>query len=91
VHGIPVTRPEARVTHGKALMVLPLALSIISLDVGCAPQHSAESESPRPVKTLLVTAGNKPATRSFPGKVEDFLRSGMKVHDLGDALGGSQL
>ncbi len=57
-------------THGKALMVLPLALSICFLDVGCAPQHSTESESPRPVKTLLVTAGNKPVTRSFPGKVE---------------------
>ena len=57
-------------THGKALMVLPLALSICFLDVGCAPQHSTESESPRPVKTMLVTAGNKPVTRSFPGKVE---------------------
>jgi RND family efflux transporter MFP subunit len=58
------------VTQGKALLVLPLALSTICLDLGCAPQHSAESEPARPVKTLLVSAANKPTVRSFPGKVE---------------------
>jgi len=57
-------------TLGKASMVVLLALSTTCFDVGCAPQHSTEPESPRPVKTLLVTAGNKPITRSFPGKVE---------------------
>jgi multidrug efflux system membrane fusion protein len=58
------------VTQGKALLVMPLALSMICLDLGCAPQHSAESEPARPVKTLLVSSGNKPNMRSFPGKVE---------------------
>jgi RND family efflux transporter MFP subunit len=59
------------VTQGKALLVLPLALSIICVELGCSPKHSAaESEPVRPVKTLLVSAANKPTVRSFPGKVE---------------------
>jgi multidrug efflux system membrane fusion protein len=59
------------VTQGKALLVMPLALSTICLGLGCAPKHSTtESEPVRPVKTLLVSAGNKPNMRSFPGKVE---------------------
>jgi multidrug efflux system membrane fusion protein len=49
---------------------LPIALSIICLTVACSAEHPADSESPRPVKTQLVTAGNKPTVRSFPGKVE---------------------
>src|SRR5215471_1090042 len=57
-------------TLGKASMVVLLALSTTCFDGGCAPQHSTEPESPRPVKTVLVAAGNKPITRSFPGKVE---------------------
>jgi RND family efflux transporter MFP subunit len=59
------------VTQRKVLLVLPLALSTICLDLGCAPKHSStESEPVRPVKTLLVSAANKPTVRSFPGKVE---------------------
>src|SRR5215475_735096 len=52
------------------LRSLPIALSIICLTIGCSAEHPADSESPRPVKTLLVTAGNKPTVRSFPGRVE---------------------
>src|SRR5215467_5685116 len=57
-------------TPGKASMVVLMALSTTCFDVGCAPQHSTEPESPRPVKTLIVAAGDKPTTRFFPGTVE---------------------
>ena len=49
---------------------LPIALSIICLTIGCSAEHPAASEPPRPVKTLVVTAGNKPTIRSFSGRVE---------------------
>ena len=57
-------------TQGKVLLVLPLALSTICLDLGCARQHSAESEPARPVKTLPRVVRDKTKLRSFPGKVE---------------------
>src|SRR5215831_571652 len=49
---------------------LPITLSIICLTIGCSAEHPAASEPPRPVKTLVVTAGNKPTIRSFSGRVE---------------------
>ena len=49
---------------------LPVASSILCLFVGCSSHQPAASEEPRPVKTILVTAGNKPSVRSFPGRVE---------------------
>jgi membrane fusion protein, multidrug efflux system len=49
---------------------LPIFLSIIFLTFGCSAKHPAESEPPRPVKTMLVTAGSKPSVQSFSGKVE---------------------
>jgi RND family efflux transporter MFP subunit len=61
---------EAELAQEKALIVLPLALSIVCLAVGCSPNHSPAPEPVRPVKTMLVAAGNKPTVRSFPGKVE---------------------
>jgi membrane fusion protein, multidrug efflux system len=55
--------PEA-----KALLRLPLVVSTLCLAVGCGSKP--ETEPARPVKTMVVGAGNRPQVRSFPGKVE---------------------
>jgi RND family efflux transporter MFP subunit len=55
---------------GKALLRLPLILSTICLAVGCSSRKPEQTEQVRPVKTMVVTAGDKPNVRSFPGKVE---------------------
>jgi membrane fusion protein, multidrug efflux system len=55
---------------GKAQLGLPVALSIACLVVGCSSDHSTPTEEARPVKTMLVAAGDKPNVRSFPGRVE---------------------
>jgi len=55
--------PEA-----KALLRLPLVVSTLCLAVGCG--STPETEPARPVKTMVVGAGNKPQVRTFPGKVE---------------------
>jgi membrane fusion protein, multidrug efflux system len=55
---------------GKAQLGLPVALSIVCLVVGCSSDHSTPTEEARPVKTMLVAAGNRPNVRSFPGRVE---------------------
>ena len=49
---------------------LPVATSIVCLFVGCSSHQPTASEEPRPVKTMVVTAGDKPTVRSFPGRVE---------------------
>ena len=54
----------------KALLRLLLVLATICLVVGCSPRKPPETEPVRPVKTMVVTAGNKPNVRSFPAKVE---------------------
>jgi multidrug efflux system membrane fusion protein len=54
--------------EGKALLRLPLVVSAICLAAGCGSKP--ETEAARPVKTMLVGAGNKPRVRSFPAKVE---------------------
>lgn len=55
---------------GKAQLGLPVALSIACLVVGCSSDHSTPNEEARPVKTMLVAAGDRPNVRSFPGRVE---------------------
>jgi RND family efflux transporter MFP subunit len=55
--------PEA-----KALLRLPLVVSTLCLAIGCG--STPETEPARPVKTMVVGAGNKPQVRTFPGKVE---------------------
>ena len=62
---------------GKVLVVLPVALSIICLALGCSPQHSTGSEIARPVKTMVVAAGGQPNVRSFPGRVEAAKRADL--------------
>jgi membrane fusion protein, multidrug efflux system len=56
-------------TEGRALRLL-LVVSAICLPVGCSSRKTTETEPVRPVKTVVVAAGNKPNVRSFPGKVE---------------------
>jgi RND family efflux transporter MFP subunit len=46
------------------------ALSILLVAAGCSPQASDRPEAIRPVKTMVVTAGEDVHVRTFPGKVE---------------------
>jgi membrane fusion protein, multidrug efflux system len=55
---------------GKTQLGLPVALSMVCLVVGCSSDHSAPNEEARPVKTMLVAAGDGTSVRSFPGRVE---------------------
>ena len=55
---------------GLTLLLLRGALSAVCLAVGCAEQPSADSEQPRPVKTLVIAPLGQPDVRSFPGKIE---------------------
>ena len=55
---------------GKAQRVGPAALSIVCLVVGCSSGPSTAPEEPRPVKTMVVAAGDTPTVRSSPGRVE---------------------
>jgi multidrug efflux system membrane fusion protein len=46
-------------------------LALVScISLGCSRKPPAASDAPRPVKTLLVTAGDDVRVRSFPGTVE---------------------
>ena len=49
---------------------LSIALSMIYLAVGCSQQDTPRSEVVRPVKTMVVVAGDETHIRSFPGRVE---------------------
>jgi RND family efflux transporter MFP subunit len=49
---------------------IPVALPVILLAAGCSPQASTRSNVARPVKTMVVTAGEPARIRSFPGLVE---------------------
>ena len=49
---------------------LPIALFIIYLTAGCSPEESTPPEVVRPVKTMVVAAGDGLHVRSFPGRVE---------------------
>ncbi|HEY6412710.1 MAG TPA: efflux RND transporter periplasmic adaptor subunit [Edaphobacter sp.] len=55
---------------GKAQLGLPAALSIVGLVIGCSSKPSTPPEEARPVKTMVVAAGDTPTVRSFPGRVE---------------------
>jgi membrane fusion protein, multidrug efflux system len=49
---------------------LGLTASILLLAAACSQQSSIPSEVVRPVRTMVVTAGEEPHVRSFSGKVE---------------------
>src|SRR5271169_7169916 len=55
---------------GEARLGLTVAVSIVCLAVGCSSQHPNSSEETRPVKTMVVAAGDRPVVRSFAGRVE---------------------
>ena len=55
---------------GESQLGLPVALSIVCFVVGCSSQHSIPADEARPVKTMVVAAGDRPNVRSFPGRVE---------------------
>ena len=50
--------------------LLPIIISIFSFAIGCSPQAKPSSALVRPVKTMIVVAGDQPRVRMFPGKVE---------------------
>ena len=60
-------KPCGRSGHGRSV---PLALSMILLAGGCSRQSATVPEVRRPVKTMVVAAGDDSHVRSFPGKVE---------------------
>ena len=47
-----------------------VALTVICLTAGCSRQTETRSEIARPVKTMVVEAGDQSLARTFPGKVE---------------------
>ncbi len=47
-----------------------IIISIVNLAAGCSQQASPSSVVVRPVKTMVVVAGEEPRVRSFPGRVE---------------------
>jgi RND family efflux transporter MFP subunit len=47
-----------------------LILSILPLAGGCSSKASDSTEVARPVKTMIVTAGEEQRVRAFPGKAE---------------------
>ena len=55
---------------GESQLGLPVALSIVCFVVGCSSQHLTPADEARPVKTMVVAAGDRPNVRSFPGRVE---------------------
>jgi multidrug efflux system membrane fusion protein len=46
------------------------ALAIMCFGFGCSRQQPTAAEVVRPVKTIVVAAGDQPYVRTFPGKVE---------------------
>jgi RND family efflux transporter MFP subunit len=59
-----------RAGRGRFGHAAALTLGIILLAAGCSRQGSTDPEVARPVKTIVVVAGEEPRVRSFSGKVE---------------------
>src|SRR5215471_430431 len=49
---------------------LPVIVSMICAAPGCSQQKTPDSAVIRPVKTIVVVAGDELRMRSFPGRVE---------------------
>jgi RND family efflux transporter MFP subunit len=56
--------------HGAVGRIVLLALSAVPFAAGCSGEAPARADLPRPVKTMVVAAGEDTHVRSFPGKVE---------------------
>jgi multidrug efflux pump subunit AcrA (membrane-fusion protein) len=54
---------------GKVQLGLSVAL-LINFLVGCSSGNPNAAEEARPVKTMVVAAGDQPTVRSFTGRVE---------------------
>src|SRR5215467_14540677 len=62
---------NAQCWHGaKVPCIVTFALGISYLSAGCSRQMPPRADVVRPVKTMVVAAGEASHTRSFPGKVE---------------------
>jgi RND family efflux transporter MFP subunit len=55
---------------GRLPRSVRLTPSIIFLAAGCSQPAETRPEPVRPVKTMIVSAGDEPRVRTFPGKVE---------------------
>jgi RND family efflux transporter MFP subunit len=62
-----IARHFGRGHHGRTVL---LTLTMVCIAPGCSSNPSPTSEVVRPVKTMVVTAGEETHVRSFPGKVE---------------------
>jgi multidrug efflux system membrane fusion protein len=67
---LEVGYPNAHVCMKTAQLGLPVALWMVCVVVGCSSHKPPLSEQARPVKTMVVTTGDKLSVRSFPGRVE---------------------
>src|SRR5262245_8398516 len=56
-------------SFGRVGRCLPIIISMVGF-AGCSPEAVPSSAVVRPVKTMVVVAGEEPRVRSFPGKVE---------------------
>ena len=56
--------------RGGYLLLEFVALSAFCLTTGCSRPTETRSEVARPVKTMVVAAGEQPLVRTFPGRVE---------------------
>jgi membrane fusion protein, multidrug efflux system len=54
----------------KAQLRLLTVLSVAWFAFGCSSQQSTSSEETRPVKTMVVSSGDRNNVRAFPGRVE---------------------
>jgi len=68
---------------GGLALIAPITLSIICLAAGCSPPDPVHSEVTRPVKTMVVAAGEEARERSFSGRVE-----ASKTADLAFSVAG---
>ena len=73
--GIPGRSRPLREGNGRKWQVLKFAVLLVALStvfcaVGCSPKDSAPQVVVRPVKTMVVEAGDKLNVRLFPGRVE---------------------
>jgi hypothetical protein len=68
-------RGFARGDLGRGLRI---ALSILLPVAGCSSGVPTATEDPRPVKTMIVDAGDEPHVRSFPGTVEALKKVGAR-------------
>ena len=63
---------KTRIQSGSHLFKLGVAVGLVgcALTSGCRPEDPEEVEAIRPVKTMVVAAGDDVRTRSFPGITE---------------------